>query len=188
MCLFFNLQELKNSEKIAFTMVEFNAVIQKFEKKGEKSGWTYIDVPAPIAEELLPKTRKSFRVKGFLDQFPIAGIALVPMGEGDFILALNAEIRKGICKREGAPLLVRIEVDHDYQVPIPSELLECLDNDPDSLDFFNSLNKSHRDYFIRWINSAKTTPTREKRIVQMLTALSKKQGYSEMIRSLKNNR
>jgi hypothetical protein len=43
---------------------------------------------------LRPGNKKSFRVKGKIDAHPIRGIALLPMGGGRFIMALNAEMRK----------------------------------------------------------------------------------------------
>lgn len=164
-------------------MVTYTTLILKFESKGEKTGWTYIEVPADVAEQLIPGNKKSFRVKGLLDVFPIAGIALLPMGEGAFILALNAAIRKGIRKTEGALLSVALEVDHDYKVEIPLELEEFFSEDEEAEAFFNSLAKSHRDYFIKWIDSAKTAATREKRIIASANAFSKKWDYGQMIRA-----
>lgn len=32
--------------------VRYTTIIQKFREKGEKSGWTYIDVPADVANRL----------------------------------------------------------------------------------------------------------------------------------------
>ncbi|HEY1008428.1 MAG TPA: DUF1905 domain-containing protein, partial [Sphingobacteriaceae bacterium] len=57
-------------------MVTFSAVIQKFRDKGEKSGWTYIEIPRDIAVELLPGQKKSFQVKGFLDAYPFEKVNL----------------------------------------------------------------------------------------------------------------
>lgn len=164
-------------------MLEYTTIILKFGEQGEKSGWTYIDVPADIAQQLKPGNRKSFRVKGFLDLYKFEGIALLPMGEGHFIMALNADIRKGIRKSEGAMLFVKLEVDNEYSIQPPAELLECLVEDLESLEYFNSLPKSHRDYFINWINSAKTEPTRANRIVQMVNAMAQKMDYPQMIRA-----
>ena len=80
-------------------MIKFNATIKKFAQQGEKTGWTYIELPAAVAEKLQPGKKQSFRVKGSLDAFVIKGIALIPMGGGDFILPLNASIRKGVKKK-----------------------------------------------------------------------------------------
>lgn len=154
---------------------------------GEKTGWTYIEVPADLAQQLKPGNKKSFRVKGLLDQYPIAGVALIPMGEGNFIMSLNAEIRKGIGKRKGATLKVKLEVDERPQ-QINSELMDCLSDEPRALDFFNSLPQSHRVYFSKWIESAKTDATKAKRITMAVNALARSLPYNLMIREAKANK
>ena len=137
-------------------MIQFTTTILQFGEQGEKTGWTYINIPSEIAQKLKPGTKKSFRVKGKLDDYPIRGVALIPMGGGDFIIALNAEIRKGIKKRKGATLKVTLSTDDKFVIEPLTDLIECLTDEPGSLDFFNSLAKSHRDYFVKWLNSAKT--------------------------------
>jgi hypothetical protein len=91
-------------------MVKFTTIILKFDKKGDKTGWTYIVIPANIALKLKPGNKKSFRVKGKLDSFLIAKTALLPMGKGEFILPLNTTIRKGIGKQAGAPLNIQRKI------------------------------------------------------------------------------
>ena len=163
-------------------MVEYNTIILKFKDQGEKTGWTYIEVPADVARQL-KSGKKTFRVKGFLDQYSFSGIALLPMGEGNFIMALNADIRKKIRKTEGAVLNVRLEADSEYMLSTPPEVIECLNDDPGSLEYYNSLTKSHQDYFIKWIESAKTEATRSNRIVQMVNAMAQRWDYGQMIRA-----
>jgi len=167
-------------------MVEFTTEIQKFAEQGEKTGWTFIEIPLNVAEQLKPNHRKAFRVKGFLDALAIQGMGLVPMGEGNFILALKADIRKALKKSRGDVLRVRLESHDDFEFVPPAGLMECLEEEPESLEFFNTLTKSHREYFYKWINSAKTEPTRLKRITKTLVAMSMKYGYPEMIRNLKH--
>lgn len=166
-------------------MVKYTATMLKFEKQGEKTGWTYIVIPEDIAQELKPGNRKSFRVKGKLDKYAIEAIALMPMGDGSFIMPLNAEIRKGIAKRAGAQLVVQITEDDNPEPVTSPELMECLEDEPDALAFFNSLPKGHRNYFMKWVESAKTAPTKAKRIAQAVTGLARKQDYGTMIRSNK---
>lgn len=166
-------------------MVEFTTIILQFAEQGEKTGWTYIEVPADIAQQLAPGNKKSFRVRGMLDGFAVAGMALMPMGGGNFIMALKAEVRKGIRKSAGAILQVKLEVDTDYKVEIPAELQECFDFEPDALEFFNSLPKSHREYFLKWINDAKTAETRSKRIANTVNAMLRKWSYNVMMREMR---
>ena len=164
-------------------MIQFTTVIKKFNDKGEKTGWTYIEVPASIADKLKPNNKRSFRVKGSLDNCSFEGISLLPMGDGNFILALNASIRKKIRKYKGDSVNVKMEVDNN-PIKLNAELMECLSDEPDSLSFFNQLTPGHRRYFSNWIDSAKTDATRTKRIAQTINALAKHQDYGQMIRSL----
>ncbi|MDI9320458.1 MAG: YdeI/OmpD-associated family protein [Phycisphaerales bacterium] len=162
-------------------MVQYTTTIHKFGEQGEKTGWTYIEVPADIAESLNAGVRKSYRVKGFLDQYPIKAIALVPMGGGSFIISLNATIRKGIAKKEGATLKVQLALDTAvYQVN--SLLLECLKESEFADKAFRKLPPSHQNYYSKWIESAKTQATQEKRIVRIVTALERGLNYAEMLR------
>src|ERR1700761_1730513 len=102
-------------------MIIFDTMILKFADQGEKTGWSYIDIPFDIAQQLKPGTRTSFRVRGMLDGLAVSGMALMPMGEGNFIMALKADVRKGIHKNAGAMLHAKLEEDVDYKVEIPEE-------------------------------------------------------------------
>ena len=163
-------------------MIQFTTTIRKFEKQGEKTGWTYIEIPADIALELKPGNKKSFRVKGKLDSYTIAGVSLLPMGGGSFIMALNANMRKGIGKRQGAMLKVQLDEDKKgYQ--LNKDFLECLRDEPKALNVFESMPKSYQNYYSKWIESAKTEPTKTKRIALAISSLAKRMSFPEMIRS-----
>ncbi len=103
-------------------MIEFNTIILQFAEQGEKTGWSYIEIPADLAQQLKPDNKKSFRVRGMLDGYAVNGMALMPMGGGNFIMALKADVRKVIRKNAGAMLHVRIEEDTDYkEVEVPDD-------------------------------------------------------------------
>ncbi len=168
-------------------MIQFTTTIMQFGQQGEKTGWHYIEIPADIAQKLKPGNKKSLRVKGKLDDFSFSGVALLPMGGGRFIIALNKDLRKGIHKRKGAMLKVQLQVD-DQPYLLCAEFIECLTDEPPALNYFKTLPRGHQNYFSKWIESAKTEPTKGKRIAQAVNALAKKQGFSEMIRALKKER
>ena len=164
-------------------MVKFKTKILQFkERMGEKTGWSYIKVPAKLAQLLKPDNKKSFRVKGKLDDHPIGGMALIPMGEGDFILALKAAIRKAIRKKAGDSLDVQLEVDKKEILP-PKELLECLADEPVADKTFRALPKSHQNWYGNWVKQAKTEGTRTRRIAHIVDSLTKKMTFSEMMRA-----
>jgi hypothetical protein len=166
-------------------MVEFASTILQFADQGEKTGWSYIDISADLAQQMKPGNKKSFRVRGMLDGLAVKGMALMPMGDGNFIMALKADVRKALHKNAGAMLHARLEEDTDYKVEVPDDLKECFDFEPEAWDFFNSLAKSHRDYFIKWIEQAKTGETRAKRVVNTVNAMLRKWKYNEMLRAMK---
>jgi hypothetical protein len=168
-------------------MIRFTTVIARFGKQGEKTGWTYIEIPAALATQLVPGNKKSFRVKGKLDGHLFKGISLVPMGGGDFILTLNADIRKQIRKRKGDKLEVELEVDTDPLAP-PEDFLDCLKDEPDAYAKFNSLTKGHQNYFINWVRSAKTEPTKAKRIARSVNALYRGIDFGQMLRDMKSEK
>jgi hypothetical protein len=162
-------------------MVHFNAVIKKFNEQGEKTGWSYIEIPEEIASKIKPGYRKSFRVKGLLDNYTIERTSLLPMGGGTFIIPINATTRKALGKRKGA--VIKASLTEDVRdVEINETFLICLADEPAALEFFNSLPRGHRNYFSKWIESAKAEETKASRIARAVTALSHKLGYSEMMR------
>ena len=154
---------------------------------GEKTGWTYLEIPADISDGLKPGWRRSFRVKGKIDNFKIGGMAVLPMGGGGFILVLNAAIRKGIGKKKGAMVKLTL-VEDKSPLKINTGLLECLADEPEAQAFFDSLAPGHRNYFSKWIESAKTDVTRTKRIAATVNAMVQKMDYGQMIRGLRDGK
>jgi hypothetical protein len=162
-------------------MIQYTTEILKFKQQGEKTGWSYIEIPASIAKKLKPDCKVSFRVKGKLDNFPIKQVSLLPMGEGDFIMPINATIRKGIKKTKGATLNVQLEEDKS-EFLFNADFLACLEDEPEALKFFKSQPGSHQKYFSKWIDSAKTDATKAKRIAMAVNGLARYLNYAQMLR------
>jgi sugar phosphate isomerase/epimerase len=164
------------------SMIKFSSIILKFDKQGEKTGWTYIEITAAIADKLNPGYKKSFRVKGKMDDYNFDQVALIPMGEGHFIMPLKVSIRKAIGKRKGAIVEVQMAFDNkEYE--LNTELMECLADEPEALHFFTSKPKSHQHYYSKWVESAKTDATKAKRIAMAVSSLAKKIEFGEMLRN-----
>ncbi|MEP7280161.1 MAG: YdeI/OmpD-associated family protein [Bacteroidota bacterium] len=168
-------------------MLQFTATICQFAQQGEKTGWSYITIPQKIAEELKPGNKKSFRVKGRLDSYVIKAVALLPMGGGDFIMAINAGMRKGTGKRKGDLLTLQLQADNSSMV-LNKELMECLADEPGALAFYKTMPPSWQHYFSKWIDSGKTTTTKTRRIAQAVSSLAKKMNFTEMLRAIKKDK
>lgn len=168
-------------------MVQFTTTLKKFEKQGEKTGWTYIDIPVDIAQQLKPGNKKEFKVKGKIDNYVIKRVSLLPMGGGRFLMAVNAAMRKSIGKRHGSTVKLHLAEDKSAFV-FNKDFMECLADDPSANNYFKTLPGSHQRYFSKWMDDAKTESTKVKRIAQAVSALSKKMGFPEMLRSLKKDK
>jgi len=167
--------------------ITLTAKLEKFGQQGEKTGWTYIEIPAKIANKIKPNFKKSFRIKGTIDDYAFKGTAVLPMGEGDFILPINAVMRKKIKKFKGDTVIMQMEEDK-APIKLSKDLLNCLTEDKKAKTYFDKLPGSHKNYFSKWIESAKTDVTKAKRIAMALNGFHRGLTYAEMLREDRENR
>lgn len=168
-------------------MVEFTSIIMQFGEMGEKTGWSYLIIPAHIAQEINPGIKVGYRVKGTLDSYELKQTSLLPMGGGDYILPYNNTMRKAIRKSVGAVIQLRLELDSS-EVLISQDLLDCLADEPKALKAFEAMPRSHQRYWSNWIESAKTYETKSKRIVQTIFGLSHGLDYGATLRYFRENK
>lgn len=168
-------------------MISFNAIIEKFGKNGEKTGWTYVLIPSEEAQKINKGVKKSYRVKGTIDKVEISQMAMIPMGEGDFIIPLKADLRKKIKKEKGSKVKLSLETD-TKEFEISSDFLMCLKEDKKAEKHFFALPSSHQKYYSNWIESAKTIETKSKRIAQSIEGFKMGMNYGEMIRYFKEKK
>jgi hypothetical protein len=164
--------------------MEFKGKLEKYGEMGEKTGWTVLPILPHVADSLKPGCKTSFRVKGFLDAVPIKELALIPMGGGEFVLPIRAELRKLLRKEAGAEVRVELELDTD-PFRFDPDFEVCLEEAPEAKRHFDTLAPSHQRYFSKWIAEAKTSTTKEKRIVDALRALALGWDYGQMLRNRK---
>jgi len=171
-------------------MVTFQAPILRAGDQGAAmAGWADIDVPQAVAHQLKPDYRRAFRVRGEIDGQAFRGLTLIPKGGGDFFLAINGAMRKRLKKGVGDIISLRLEEDVDFVIQVPADLERCLADAGDDLTGrFLALPKSHRHYFINYINAAKTESTRAKRIAMTVEAMLLGLDFGAMIRLDKSRR
>lgn len=162
-------------------MIRSMLLIEKFGAKGEKSGWTYVLISAALAAQLQPDMRQSFRVKGTLDAIPVEYLALVPLGDGNFILPLKSDLRRKLRKQAGAMLALHLEYDN-RTLPASADFLACLEDEPNALAHFLSLPGSHQRYYHKWIEAAKTDATKARRIAQAIQGLCHQLDFGSMMK------
>jgi hypothetical protein len=135
-----------------------------------KMGWTYAEIP-----EILPDKKSPYgwvKVKGSIDGYEISKYHLMPSGKGTLMLGIKSEIRKIIKKQAGDYVHVILYPDNE-PLEVPEELLLCLQDDAEALQFFNSLNENEQYSYVKWIYSAKTEQTKVDRLSKSLIRLAK---------------
>lgn len=145
---------------------EGDLLLQKMTGKG---GWTYAMIPK--ITKIPNKTSFGwFKVKGKIDEYDIAQHSLMSMKNGEVFLAINANIRKAIKKEEGNHVHVKLFIDSDH-FATPAEIMECLAYFPEAKMRYEKLSEFQKKQFIIWIQEAKTSETKDRRIAQMIEKL-----------------
>ncbi|RYD52165.1 MAG: DUF1905 domain-containing protein [Sphingobacteriales bacterium] len=165
-------------------MISFEATLEQFGYHGDKTHWTFITLPQEQAGQLHAADRKSFRVKGWIDAVPIAQIAVQPVKDGGYLLALNASLRRKLRKEAGQTVLLRLFKDESAPDQ-PDEFLVAIQSDPDAQLTWDQLTASHQRYYVNHIVAARTPETRFNRIAQSVAALANGWSFGEMIRAQK---
>ena len=165
----------------------FTAKLEKFGANGDKTGWTYFIISETISNKLKPGVRNGFRVKGTLDDFEIKQVSLLPVKAGKYMMPFNAAMRKATGKKAGDKISVEIEAD-DSEKKLSEDFLLCLADDPDAQQYFDSLPKSHQHYYSKWIEDAKTEPTKTKRIAIVVNGLARHMDYGAMLREQRDQK
>ena len=148
-------------------LVNKKYLLKKFPGHG---GWTYAEIPE------IPQNKNTpfnwVKVRGSIDGFEFSKYHLLPTGKGTLMLSVKAEIRKKIQKQAGDYVHVILYPDNE-PLEVPEELLLCLQDDADALQFFNSLNESEQHNYVKWIYSAKTEQTKVDRMAKTMDKLAK---------------
>lgn len=147
--------------------------IYKFKTKLEKAGsWTVVVIPIDAKKNF--GTGGYIRIKGTVDLKPFKGMTLMPMGNGNHCLPVNAEFRKSIKKDAGDTVNIVFEKDTDKPViEIPSELNEAFKASKEAKKLFDSYSPSMKKEHCKYISGGKKIETREKRAVDTVLKLEK---------------
>ena len=139
--------------------------LEKFPGKG---GWTFVRIPT-ISQNKNAKFGW-VKVMGTIDGFEIKKYHLAPMGNGGLFLPVRAEIRNKIKKEEGDFVHIILYPDTE-PLEVPEEMLLCLEDEPQALQFFNGLSESEQKYYIQWVYSAKKEETKINRLAKTINRL-----------------
>lgn len=135
-----------------------------------KGGWTFI-----VIREITRSQRLKgglIPIKGFIDDYALPKMNLMPMANGNMFMPIKAEIRKQLKKGEGDRVKLVLFLD-ESPLEIPQELLECLRDEPAAHDTFYSLPEGEQKQYVTWIYSARKEETRVARMAEAITRLTR---------------
>lgn len=126
-----------------------------------QSGGAYIRVPFDV-ESVFGKKRVP--VAAWIDGAEYRG-SLVRMGGDCHVLGVLKEIRSRIGKDIGDVVEVVLEEDSAPRtVEVPADLAAALASEPGAAKAFEALSYTNRREYVRWIEEAKRTETRDRRV------------------------
>lgn len=152
-------------------MVEKEVQLEKFPGKG---GWTYVRVPE------IPPDKKSYfgwrKVKGFIDHVEIRQYHLMPMGNNQLFLPVNATIRKQIKKKEGDWVKIILYEDKT-PTEVPEEFILCLKDDPSAWKNFQKMKDGEKKRIVDWIYSVKTEELKIERMAEAINKIGRGERF-----------
>ena len=128
-----------------------------------------IDVPRNISKAVRKEaggTARHIPVHGWIDGLAFEN-TLVPRGGGNYRFHLHSKIWRKLQIDAGAAVEVTMLLDRERrEAVVPPDLAAELANTPRALAAFNAVSASLRRHIVRWVDAAKQSKTRDKRIQQ----------------------
>lgn len=144
----------------------FTALI---ENSGDGMDTAFVSMPFSVQE--VYGTNGQVKVKALFDGHPYRGI-LSNMGTGCHAILLRKDVRAAIGKKVGDKVKVVIEQDLEKRVVnVPAEMKKLLKQHAQARKFFDALSYTNQKEYAVWIDSAKRTETRLKRLAMIIPKL-----------------
>lgn len=141
---------------------------------GDKGG---MGVYVPFEVPSVFGTRGQVKITCTIDGEPYRG-SLAPMG-GKHILIILKRIREKIGKKAGDMVHIVLEQDKEPRtVMVPDDFAMALAKNKKAKEIFEKFAYTHRKEYVRWIEEAKRSETRERRIAKAVIMLSEGKKYS----------
>ena len=133
----------------------------------------FVDVPADISKRL--GNENAIPVMGTVEGVPLRS-TLVPRGKGAYRLAIHGDIRKQLRVDTGAVVEVGIRRDDESREPeLPPVLVLALRNSPKAQQKFRAMTTALRRQIVRYLVSAKSEATLERRVLKFVTRLERRE-------------
>jgi hypothetical protein len=152
--------------------VKFSSTL---EESHNKLWGAHIPVPESIARRLTGAGSR--RVLCSLNDTEERQCALVPFGDGTYVITVNKSLRDRLHLSFGMDVQIKLRKDEStYGLPMPDELEELLRQDKEGNRFFSALTPGRRRTLLYAVGSAKKTENRLARAVIIVQHLKLNRG------------
>ena len=163
-----NKSTLENRDGDGSSVFRFKARLFRHPKTAKTGSWTLLNVPRWVSKKL--PSRGMTRVEGTMNGHPFRA-ALEPNTSGSHWLHVNKAMREGAGADAGDT--VKLDFLGPEPVPtIPADLRAALTASHEAKTLWKHLTPIGRCDWIRWIDSAKRSETRARRITRAVEWLS----------------
>ena len=172
-------------------MVQLTVPLTRADEGTEYAGVyaTVFLIPRSALGEILARERNANRVIYRINGGPPLHVGMMHDGQGDYFITVNKELRRTYHLDIGDEATLTIEPDDsEYGLPVPEEVSELWNLDPEARRVFHSLSPGHQRNLLYQIDKLKRPETRAKRTVQFhdyLKAVNGKLDYRELNAYLK---
>lgn len=143
--------------------IKFTAVIKQ---NGEMNA---AFVEFPFSTEELFHAKGQVKIKATFDNKIEYRGSLAKMKSDCHILGLTQEVRKQLGKTFGDEVSVSLIEDKEERVvDIANDIALIFNENPEAKELFDKMSYTHKKEYIRWIEEAKKTETREARKIKMI--------------------
>ena len=160
------------------------------EKSDNKVWGAHFRVPKRVADGMAQGTSR--RVVCTLNGAPEFQCAILPRGNGSFVITVNKQLRNALSLAFGSDLKIRLRKDTSaYGLPFPPELRELLRQDPAGNRLFHALTPGRRRTLLYIIGKTQDSGRRTDRSIIVITHLKSNAGkinYRQLNAALKDPR
>ena len=169
--------------------LQFTAIL---EESNNKLWGGHFQVPSVIAQSFeVAEGGNTRRVVCILNDTMEYQCAILPYGEGRFVITVNKKTQKQLNLHFGSTVSVALKPDEsEYGLPMPEEFQEVLNQDPEGNAYFQALTDGKKRTFLYIIAQPKSSDLRIKRaltIVEHLKFFKGKIDYKKLGESMKGN-
>jgi hypothetical protein len=141
-----------------------------------RGGGAFVVLPFSVRKVF--GTGGQLRVKGTVDGQPFKS-SVAPMGGGSQVLGLHKATRESLAKSIGDKVAIVIEPDTEERtVTVPDDFRKALAANKKATQTFDAFAYTHRKEYVQWIESAKRPETRQRRISDAVSRISKGMKFS----------